>query len=31
VPGVVVGLPLGDAGPHRQDRLCPFQGLVIRG
>ncbi len=31
VPGVVVGLPFGDPGPHRQDRQGPFQRLVIRG
>lgn len=29
VTGVVVGLPLGDAGAHRQDRLGPFQGLAL--
>ena len=31
VPGLVVGLPPGDPGPHRQDRLGPLEGLVIRG
>ena len=29
VPGIIVGLPLGDPGPHRQDRLCPLQGLAL--
>ena len=29
VPGVVVGLPLGDARAHRQDRLAPLQGLAL--
>jgi hypothetical protein len=28
--GVVVGLPLGDAGAHRQDRLAAFQSLALR-
>ena len=31
VPGVVAGLPLGNAGPHRQDRLGSLQDLPIRG
>jgi hypothetical protein len=30
MPGVVVRLPLGDALPHREDRLCAFQGLALR-
>lgn len=28
--GVVVRLPLGDAGPHRQDRLGTLRSLAIR-
>jgi hypothetical protein len=30
VPGVVMGLPFGDALPHQQDWLCPFQRLALR-
>ena len=29
VPGVVVGLPLGDAASHRQDRLAALEGLAL--
>ena len=29
VPGVVVGLPLGDARAHRQDRLGALQRLAL--
>jgi hypothetical protein len=29
VPDVVMGLALGDARPHRQDRLGAFQGLAL--
>ena len=28
-PGVVVGLPLGDAASHRQDRLAALQRLAL--
>ena len=30
VPGVVVGLPLGDAAAHWQDRLAALEGLALR-
>jgi hypothetical protein len=29
VPDVVMGLLLGDPGPQRQHRRCPFQGLDL--
>ena len=29
VPGVVVDLPRGDAGAHRQDRLAALKGLAL--
>jgi hypothetical protein len=29
VPGVIVGLPLGDPRPYRQDRLAALEGLDL--